>query len=291
MNTKDIESGFRFSQSFFLSAGEVNAEGEMALPLLVSKIIDIATAHANSLGIGNPSMAAMHRGWVLSRLALEMERYPRVNCHYTLTTWVEMWTRHFSERIVMISDEEGRPYGYCRTVWMVLDYETRESVGLSHLSLPAAAVIPDECPIPRQGRHFQILPPDAGNLPKGAVRANVPSVRHTFLYTDLDYYRHVNTVRYVSLLLNRFTLKDFDETMVHRLELAFLHEATYDQTVSIRSYNCHSLAESMSEPTSVESSASTSPVGESVSAFYLTDTTDSTPILFAKIARTARPQS
>lgn len=66
MNTTDINRGFRFSRSFFLSAGEVNAEGEMSLPLLVSKIIDIATAHANSLGIGNPSMAAMNRGWVLS---------------------------------------------------------------------------------------------------------------------------------------------------------------------------------------------------------------------------------
>lgn len=286
MNTEDFGSGFRFSQSFFLSAGEVNAEGEMALPLLVSKIIDIATAHANSLGIGNPSMAAMHRGWVLSRLALEMERYPLVNCHYTLTTWVEMWTRHFSERIIMVSDEEGRPYGYCRTVWMVLDYETRESVGLSHLSLPAAAVIPDECPIPRQGRHFQILSPDAEDLPKGAVRANASAVSHTFLYTDLDYYRHVNTVRYVSLLLNRFTLRDFDETMVRRLELAFLHEATYGQTVTILRHDTLTADEPSADGSTPEQSGSTT---EAVSSFYLTDTTDATPILFAKIARTGRP--
>ena len=83
---------------------------------LVSKIIDIATAHANSLGIGNPSMAAMNRGWVLSRITLEMEGYPRVDSTYTLTTWVESWTRHFSERIIMIADENGNPYGFCRTL-------------------------------------------------------------------------------------------------------------------------------------------------------------------------------
>ena len=50
-----------FKQTFFLSAGETNAEQEISLPLLTSKIIDIATAHANSLGIGNPAMGA--RGW------------------------------------------------------------------------------------------------------------------------------------------------------------------------------------------------------------------------------------
>lgn len=51
-----------FSQSFFLSAGEANAEQEISLALLTSKIIDIATAHANSLGIGNPSMEALGCG-------------------------------------------------------------------------------------------------------------------------------------------------------------------------------------------------------------------------------------
>ncbi len=268
MNTTDINGGFRFSRSFFLSAGEVNAEGEMSLPLLVSKIIDIATAHANSLGIGNPSMAAMNRGWVLSRITLEMEGYPRVDSTYTLTTWVESWTRHFSERIIMIADENGNPYGFCRTVWMVLDYESRESAGLSHLSLPAAAVIPGECPIARQSRHFQMLPADAETLPRGAVRSNAPTARHTFLYTDLDYYRHVNTVRYVSLLLNQFSLRDFDETMVRRLELAFLHEATYAMTVDIHRHNA--------EDTGRETS--------SVSSFYITDTAGSIPVLFARVS-------
>ena len=64
-----------FKQTFFLSAGETNAEQEISLPLLTSKIIDIATAHANSLGIGNPAMEARGCGWVLSRIAIEMGRY------------------------------------------------------------------------------------------------------------------------------------------------------------------------------------------------------------------------
>jgi len=61
-----------YTESHFLSAGEVNAEGEMSLPILASKIIDIATAHANSLGIGNPDMPDTDMGWVLSRLTVEM---------------------------------------------------------------------------------------------------------------------------------------------------------------------------------------------------------------------------
>ena len=88
----------------------MNAEGEMSLPLLVSKIIDIATAHANSLGIGEIPRWR-HEPWMgaLAYHTGDGEGYPRVDSTYTLTTWVESWTRHFSERIIMIADENGEP--------------------------------------------------------------------------------------------------------------------------------------------------------------------------------------
>lgn len=220
----------QLTQRYFLSAGETNAEAELSLPLLTSKIIDISTAHANALHIGNPDMADRGCGWVLSRLALEMERYPKVNEEYCLTTWIESFNRHFSERIVQVSDSEGNPLGYSRAVWMVLDYNTRQSVGLSHLVIPENLPMPGRCPIARQGKHVPVLPVDHdGELPKGAVVATAPAYEYRFKYCDLDFYRHVNTVKYIELLLNRLSLDDFDRTRVHRMELAFMHESRYGQ--------------------------------------------------------------
>lgn len=224
-----------FKQTFFLSAGETNAEQEMSLPLLTSKIIDIATAHANSLGIGNPSMQSMGCGWVLSRIAIEMERYPRVNETYSLTTWVESWNRHFSVRNFMIADAKGEPLGYATSVWMVLNTVTRENAGLSFLHLAPDMISGREVPIKKPGRHTVILPMDSDvkDEPRGAIRATEPAGEYTFLYSDLDFYRHVNTVRYVSMLLNRFTLEDMDRTQVARLEMAFMREGRYGETVRI----------------------------------------------------------
>lgn len=220
----------KYTLEYFLSAGETNAEAELSLPLLTSRIIDISTAHANALHIGNPDMADRGCGWVLSRLALEMFRYPRVNERYRLTTWIESYNRHFSERIVQVCSQEGETLGYSRAVWMILDYNTRESVGLSHLPIPQDLPIPDGCPIARQGKHVPVFPMDyAGELPRGALRATAEPYEYRFKYCDLDFYRHVNTVRYIELLLNRLTLKDLDATRVRRMELAFMHEATYGQ--------------------------------------------------------------
>ena len=61
-----------YSEKYFLSAGEANAEQELSLPVLATKIIDIATAHANSLGIGNPDMADIHSGWVIRKSTIPM---------------------------------------------------------------------------------------------------------------------------------------------------------------------------------------------------------------------------
>lgn len=247
-----------YSETYFLSAGETNPEQELSLPLLTAKIIDIATAHANSLGIGNPAMADIHAGWVLSRLTIEMTAYPRVNDTYTLTTWIESWNRRFSERAFMITCGD-RIMGYARSIWMVMDIESRHNVGLTHLNLSPDMISTRPCPIARQMRHCPIipistsqtpvttcpantpslptttpaLPTNTPSLPAGAIEATAPATPYTFKYCDLDSYRHVNTVRYVTMLLNQFTLADFDATFVDRLELSFLHETRYGMSVRL----------------------------------------------------------
>lgn len=227
------------TQTFFNSANESNPEGELAVNVLVSNIIEIATAHANALGIGNPSMAHLGAGWVLSRLTLEMTRYPACNTSYTISTWVENWNRHFSTRDFSVEDEEGNVLGYARSVWMVLDMNTHDNFGLSHLSLPEDAITDNECPIAPQAKHVEIMPCDtpADNVPARALKANSPDAEYTFKYNDIDFYRHVNTVRYITILLNQYTLADFDRNYVKRLELSFLHEGSFGDTVSILRHN------------------------------------------------------
>lgn len=256
------------TEKFFLSAGETNAEQELALPLLTAKLIDIATAHANALGIGNPSMTSIHAGWVLSRLTIEMDRYPKLNEEYCISTWVEDWNRHFSTRSYKISSPDGRVFGYARSIWMVMSYLDHTNVGLSHLNLPADMIAGEKPPIERQGKHINILPEKDSdeNSPHHLV-ATEPVFNYIFKYCDLDSYRHVNTVRYVTLLLNRFSLDDFDSTFVHRLELSFLHESKYGhQTQLLRS----------DKPGTLQSS------------FLLRRAEDKQPLMFARMLRHER---
>lgn len=257
-----------YSESYFLSAGETNAEQEMALPLLVTKLIDIATAHANSLGIGNPAMTHLNAGWVLSRLTIDMDCYPKVNDTYTISTWIESLNRHFSLRSFKVESADGKIFGYARSVWMVMDTVRHTNVGLSHISLPDELINGKPVPIDPQQRHVPIVETDfSGKLPTGSLTATAQPFTYRFKYCDLDSYRHVNTVRYVVLLLNRFSLEEHDQAFVKRLELSFLHEAKYGmETCVLRSDSPDSM----------------------LSSFQISNTLDNSPLFFARLLRKLR---
>lgn len=222
-----------YSRTFVLSAPECNAEQELSFPLLVSQIIDIATLHAIELGIGNPAMAHLNCGWVLSRLTVEADAYPKVNEKYTISTWIESTNRHFSVRVFQVSDYQERPIIYARSVWMVINTQTHENAGLGHVNITSEMISGVEVPIAKQGKHAKIsgfeCPPGPGEL-----AASAPATLYTFRYSDLDFYRHVNTVRYILLLLNQFSLGDFDANFIRRFEIAFMREARYGMTVEVR---------------------------------------------------------
>lgn len=252
-------------KSYFLSASDANAEGELSLTTLTSNIIDIATDHANLLGIGNPDMTDMSAGWILSRITIDMKSFPKVNTFYVIKTWIEDFNRHFSARCFSISSPEGHVYGYCRTIWLVIDTETHKNLGLSHFNMPPELILGEKAPIEMQSKHFPIYLEEEENTAGKGIKATHAPYHYTFRYCDLDFYRHVNTVKYVTLLLNQFTLAEHDETRVKRIELSFLKEASYGMNTTL-----------------LRSDSTENPL---LSSFQLSDSETKQALLFARIKR------
>lgn len=205
-----------FSKTYYLAAGECNPQGELPLTLLMTRIIEVATLHANSWGVGYERLIRDNQVWVLSRVAIEMTEYPKVNTNYKLTTWIEDYNRHFSQRNMRLDDENGRPLGYVRTIWMVIDMNTRASVDIEKLGYIRENVSDIPCPIEPQSR---LRPIEQGH-----------AVDYTFGYMDCDFNRHVNTVRYLSLLMNMFDMDCYDHYFIRRMELSFIRETHYGET-------------------------------------------------------------
>lgn len=219
-----MESGqdLIFRREYFLTPAECNPEGRMPLTLLINRLIEVATLHANDIGIGYATLSTHGHTWVLSRVAVDVSYYPKVNETYIVRTWVSGVSRLFSERDFEICDSSGAPIGYARTVWAALDVEKRCVADISYLA-EASRFIPSEkdCPVEKPSR-----PMPVGEEHKKAT--------YRFKYSDIDFNRHVNSSRYIELLLNQWPLEYHDTYRLSRFEIAYIHEAYFGEEVEVR---------------------------------------------------------
>lgn len=208
-----------YSHEFFLAAGECNAESQLPFPLLINRLIRVATEHANLHDVGYTRFAPAGKGWVLIKLAVEMWRYPRVNDKYTVKSWIESTGKLLTFRNFSVYSN-GEAVGYVRSEWAMLDMNTRKMTDISAVDELAALSRPDEpCPIKPPSR---LLPVKQGR-----------SMNYTFSYCDVDFNRHVNTVRYIERLMDMWPIEHYDRYMVSRFEIVFIKECRYGATVSV----------------------------------------------------------
>jgi len=210
-----------FEQTYFLTPAECNPQGRMPITLLINRLIEVATLHANQIGIGYASLVERNETWVLSRVATEMSLYPGVNDHYTIRTWISGINRLFSERDFEILDGQGNTIGHARTVWAVLNTITRSVADISHMQWIDTLIPADkQCPIEKPSRPRPLT--------------EFRTERYRFTYCDIDFNRHVNSSRYIELLLNQWSLDFHDRNRLTRFEIAYMHEAYFDEEVELR---------------------------------------------------------
>lgn len=215
----------KFTRRYKLTAADCDAQFELPLAALVQNIIEVATDHANVLGVGYDRLVKDGNAWVLIRLSVELDRMPRVGDDYIITTWVEDFNRHFSRRdfeISIASGDTSEVTGHVVSMWTVIDSTTRKSAPLDSL----------------------------GNLekvknPHGYIPAKAPRVKprdfmdaekrydYRVAVSDTDTNRHLTSMRYIQLMINLWALDHYDHNVISRFEIAFSNEARYDDTVTL----------------------------------------------------------
>lgn len=210
-----------YNSHYCLTAGETDAHGLLSAPMLVQKCIEIATRHANALRIGYDELSRAGIGWVLSRMCIEIDRYPRINETFSIYTWIESYNRHFSERMFEIVDEGGNTLALARSTWVAIDMRKRSMADLSDFERDAFPCLDRPCLIAPCAR-------------VGALPADAEEEALHFGYSDIDFNRHVNTVRYLERLLDHWPLEYHDRHAVARLDMAFNHELRYGAPAWLR---------------------------------------------------------
>ena len=160
-------------------------------------------------------LLTINRSWVLSRLAIEMEEMPKMYTKFNVETWVESAMRYFTSRNFRVVGEDGKVFGYGRSIWAMIDTETRQPTDLFAIDNGAINnwIEKDkECPI------------DKGGRVKMDQNAELVRTIETY-YNDVDINGHINSVKYIEHVLDLWDLEWYRAHAIKRFEIAYVAEA------------------------------------------------------------------
>ena len=185
-------------------------------------MLNAADYHSSARGFGMKYLMTIKRSWVLSRLAIEMDEMPQMYTKFNVETWVESAMKYFTSRNFRVVGEDGKVYGYGRSIWAMIDTETRQPTDIYAIDNGAInnwIVTDKECPIDKGGR---VKMDDSAQL--------VATVETK--YNDVDINGHINSVKYIEHVLDLWNLDWYRQHSIKRFEIAYVAEAHQGDTLS-----------------------------------------------------------
>lgn len=207
---------------FRVRSYETDPLGRLQIPILCKLLQEVAVAHASLLGVAVETLLERGTAWVLTRLHLELDRWPRGGEKIVIETWPEAMNRLQVERRFSIRTEEGEEIGEVSTLWLILNLERRRPV-----RLPTG--------IWDQFDHYEI-----GDQPAKAEKLAVPDpvdreLAFTVRRSDVDLSAHANNTSFVEWAMEAVPDEVWSSSDLREMEIHFLAECHQGHTVRSRS--------------------------------------------------------
>lgn len=205
---------------FIAEPFHVDFKGRLTMGVLGNHLLNCAGFHASDRGFGIARLNEDNYTWVLSRLAIELDEMPYQYEEFSVQTWVENVYRLFTDRNFAIIDKDGKKIGYARSVWAMINLNTRKPADL--LTLHGGSIVDyvcdEPCPIEKPSRI--------------KVTAKEPVSKLTAKYSDIDINGHVNSIRYIEHILDLFPIELYKSKHIRRFEMAYVAESYYGDELS-----------------------------------------------------------
>ena len=207
------------SYSFQIQPQNVDFQFRVTMASLGDILLTTAGFNADDNGFGLRRLHEMECAWVLSRLAIEMKRYPDQYETIHVETWVEEVGRANTTRNFCIRDEKNEIIGNACSIWVMFDMKTRRAKDLQTL----------------EGIH-DFATNETGMIDKPIRLGSVEGEDYDGFkvkYSDIDINGHVNSIRYIQWISDCFSLDCYRKCQVKRFEINYMNEMLYDEFVDI----------------------------------------------------------
>ena len=206
--------------TYYADPQQVDFTLRMTVPALANEVLNTAGVDAQRKGFGIDKLNKENRSWVLSRMAIEIDDRPEQYTSYEIVTWVNEYNRMLSTRNFTLHDAAGREFGRAVTQWCIIDLAVRKAIDLNTVIGPCTDTLVDAPSPTDKPRKIRDVDP-------------AQAVMHKVAYSDIDFNRHVNTMRYIEMMIDMLPVELLMQETPVRFDIHFLRECRYGQTLSV----------------------------------------------------------
>lgn len=208
---------------FRVRSYECGKDGCATLPTVCNYLQEAASMHAEELAfsIGDFQAAGDDITWVLTKMRVKMDHYPKWGDEVTVTTFPRGGRTLVAWRDFIVTGRDGETLGVASTEWMIINLRTRKLVAVPQKVFDAAN---------------NVRPPVFGEEPFSRIRfpageeggSSAAVVEFIAQNSHIDINGHVNNVHYIEWML-----EPCSEVRPSEMEVVFKSETFAGDRVSV----------------------------------------------------------
>jgi acyl-ACP thioesterase len=210
---------FIFQKNIEIFPIHTNEDGKLALSSLLDFLQKIAGEHADRLKFGVSNLNEANDTWVLSRLRVEVDKWPEKGETIVLKTWPKGIDRLFAVRDFQLYDKEGNVIARAASYWLVIDRQSKRPKMMANvfrdLDYPGLSAIDQKLVKIPESNHSD-------------YHSQIRSEEN-----EIDVNGHVNNVWYANWIVNTLPDEIKNEKNITSFEINYLSEVFADELVNI----------------------------------------------------------
>lgn len=205
----------KFTTSITLYNSYFDKNDRLTAKSILSIFQDVASTHAEDIGVGYMSMLQKNLYWVLSRIKFDIIKMPEPNQIVIVETWPHPKGKIDFDRDMRILNTSGDVLITAVSKWCVIDTTTRALMRTENVNYMGECYLD----VNYLDRFNKIVLP---NQPE------INALVHIVNFSDLDHNGHMNNTNYASLIANIMQ----DKTYSH-FEINFTKECLINDEIIV----------------------------------------------------------
>ncbi len=192
------QEGTHVSRYYQLRSTDTDARDRMTLETLFALLQELAYDSIEHLGIPQQQVDEKGICWMLARLSLSIEKWPKWRDPVGIETWIRQVDGLYFHRDFLVYDAAGQVIARALSAWFLADRQSHKPLRCDALVAEPSALLGCSLPAIAHLKRAKRMRYQRLSL------AGIETTQRLIRYSDIDRNGHLNNTKYIAIAMDAF---------------------------------------------------------------------------------------